>query len=135
MMINNFYIILYSYIYFISNMYTNKFNLEQNLSQTQFWEEHRDFFSFDKWPRALSYFKYVIVSVKPCLRYFGPPSKRKIPSAVSSSFSKAKNNFFSISNFWIKMLPPKSSNWKAAGRPSIPLNLYFLAQASTLNSL
>jgi len=48
MMINNFYIILYSYIYFISNMYTNKFNLEQNLSQTQFWEEHRDFFSFDK---------------------------------------------------------------------------------------
>lgn len=31
-------------------MYTNKFkfNLEQNLSQPQFWEEHRDFFSFDR---------------------------------------------------------------------------------------
>ena len=26
-------------------MYTNKFSFEQNLSQTQFWEERRDLFS------------------------------------------------------------------------------------------
>lgn len=46
-------------------------------------------------------------------------------------FQRPKITFFN-SNFWLKILPPKSSNWKAAGRPCIPLNLYFPAQASIL---